>query len=478
MEKKEPQGRKKMNLFLVIMMGIGSIIGAGIFTTTPIAIKIVGNSLVWVFIVAAIYVCLRMLPSLVMSSALPANGGDYMHTSRMLPYPCAIALTLKCIVHGTMNIAVLSLTCGEYVHLLFPGVSQTVAAIACALIFAVIGTFGARISGIAQAVCVGILLLALGVYIFGGIPNISPQNITLAQVMAPTFQLGAVYSCLGLLNSTLMGGNSVIAFAEEVENPGRDIPLAFIIATLGTSVVYAIFAYVSLGVAGADSIYPGPGGSIGDVAATFLSPALLTFFITGGALLAVASTLNGTLMMVGFQDMAAARDHILPDALGKMNKYNAPFGGIWFNTIIAVIAIAIPFMDLEFILAAGTCSTMFLGQLGIFPLFVVKKYYPLSYQHCFMSKIPHWLNLILAIGTTYLSWEFGLSLARALVAEQWIILGVCLIGGYVAIELRALWLKKVKGIDMHAKIREPYAPWVERENALRAQYGAPVIHKK
>lgn len=470
MEKKQ-QGKQKMNMLLVICMGIGSIIGAGIFTTTPIAVSMVGKSLVWVFIVAAIYVCLRMLPSLVMSSALPANGGDYMHTSRMLPYPCAIFLTLKNIVHGTMNIAVLSLTCGQYVNMLFPAIPQTWAAVACALIFATLGTFGARISGIAQTVCVGILLVALAVFIFGGIPNIKPANITLGQVLGNTFQLGTVYACLGLLNSTLMGGNSVIAFAEEVENPGRDIPLAFIIATLGTSVVYAIFAYVAIGVAGTENIHPGPTGSIGDVAASFLSPAWLTFFITGGALLAVATTLNGTMLMIGFQDMASARDYILPAGLGRMNKYNAPYGGIWFTTTISVIAIIIPQLDLPTILAAGTCSTMFLGQLGIFPLFVVKKYYPLSYEHCFMSKIPHWLNLVLAVGTTYLSFEYGIELFRGLNGLQIGILAVALIGGYAVIEARAYWLKKAKGIDMHAKIREPYAPWVEREKELEAQYG-------
>lgn len=470
MEKKQHSG-KKMNMLLVICMGIGSIIGAGIFTTTPIAVAMVGKSLVWVFIVAAIYVCLRMMPSLVMSSALPANGGDYMHTSRMLPYPCAILLTLKNIIHGTMNIAVLSLTCGQYVSMLFPAIPQAWAAVACALIFATLGTFGARINGIAQAVCVGVLLIALAVFIFGGIPNIKPANISLAQVMGNTFQLGTVYACLGLLNSTLMGGNSVIAFAEEVENPGRDIPLAFIIATLGTSVVYAIFAYVSIGVAGVDNIFPSgsTAGSIGEVAASFLSPAWLTFFITGGALLAVATTLNGTMMMIGFQDMASARDHILPAGLGKMNKYNAPYGGIWFTTVIAVIAILIPQLDLPTILAAGTCSTMFLGQLGIFPLFVVKKYYPLSYKHCFMSKIPHWLNLVLAIGTTYLSFEYGIQLFKGLNGLQIGILAVALIGGYAIIELRAAWLKKTKGIDMHAKIREPYGPWVAREEELKAQ---------
>lgn len=467
----KPQSSKKMNMLLVICMGVGSIIGAGIFTTTPIAVMMVGKSLVWVFIVAAIYVCLRMLPSLVMSSALPANGGDYMHTSRMLPYPCAILLTLKNIVHGTMNIAVLSLTCGQYVNMLFPVISPNWAAVICALIFATLGTFGARISGIAQTVCVVVLLVALGVYIFGGIPHIQPANISLEQVLGNTFQLGTVYACLGLLNSTLMGGNSVIAFAEEVENPGRDIPLAFMIATLGTSVVYAIFAYVSIGVAGAENIHPGPTGSIGEAAAMFLSPAWLTFFITGGALLAVATTLNGTMMMIGFQDMASARDYILPAGLGKMNRYHAPYGGIWFTTVIAVVAILIPQLDLPTILAAGTCSTMFLGQLGIFPLFVVKKYYPLSYQHCFMSKIPHWLSLVLAVGTTYLSFEYGMELFKGLNGLQLGILAGFLIGGYAIIEVRAVWLKKTKGIDMHAKIREPYGPWVEREQELEAQYG-------
>lgn len=467
MDKKKTKS-KKMNLLLCIAMGIGSIIGAGIFTTTPVAVSMVGSSLVWVFIVAAIYVCLRMLPSLVMSSALPANGGDYMHTSRMLPAPCGILLTLKVLMHGTMNIAVLSLTCGDYVNLLFPTVSAKVAAVVCAVVFAIIATFGARISGVAQLICVGVLLVALGVYIFGGIPNIRPENITLAQVMAPTVKLGLVWACMGLLNGTLMGGNSVIAFAEEVENPGKVIPLAFIISTLGVSIIYAIFAYVSIGVVGAENIFPGPGGSIGHAAGTFLSPALLTFFITGGALLAVATTLNSSLLMYGHQDAAVARDYILPGVIAKMNRYNAPFGGIWFNTIVAIIAVLSP-LGLAEILAVGTCATMFLGQLGIFPLFVVKKYYPLSYKHCFMHRVPHWLNLILAVGTTYLSFEFGVSLAKRLSGTQWAIMLVFLVGGFLAISLRGVWLKKTKGIDMYAAIRAPYAPWVERENKLREQ---------
>ena len=460
-----PEKRKKVTLLLAVATGIGAIVGAGMFTTTPIAVKIVGPAVVWVFLVTAIYVTLRMIPSLAMVSALPANGGDYMHASRMLPAPAGILLILKILMHGTMNISVLSLTLAQYLQLLFPALNLTVAAIAGVLFFAIVATFGARNSGIVQLIFVIILFVAIGVFIFGGLPFVNPANVSFSQLFAATLKLGMVWSAMGLLNGTLMGGNSVIAFAEEVENPGKIIPLGFLISTLLAAVMYAVFAYVAVGVAGAANIYPGPGGSIGDVAGLFLSPSLLTFFIVGGALVAILT--DSSMLMYSFQCAAAARDRILPQAMTKMNKHRAPYVGIWFYAVIAITAI-LSGLSLERILLVGTCATMFIGQLGIFPLFVVKKYYPLSFKNSFLNKIPYWLSVVFAIATTYLSFEFGVSLAKRLDTGQWIIMVVFIVGGFLAILLRALWLKG-KGVDMFAAIRKPYEPWEERERALRAE---------
>ena len=66
--------KEKMSLFSCIFMGIGSIIGASIFSTTPIAAKIVGgDGVVLGFILASVFVFLKTMPEMVMISALPAN---------------------------------------------------------------------------------------------------------------------------------------------------------------------------------------------------------------------------------------------------------------------------------------------------------------------------------------------------------------------------------------------------------------------
>ena len=77
--------RQKLGLFSCIIMAIGSIIGASIFATTPVAIKIVGgNGVVLGFILAALVVVLRTIPELIMMAALPANGASYMYLTRLV----------------------------------------------------------------------------------------------------------------------------------------------------------------------------------------------------------------------------------------------------------------------------------------------------------------------------------------------------------------------------------------------------------
>ena len=70
-----------MKLMSCILMGVGSIIGASVFASTPIAIKIVGgNGIVIGFICAALFVFLRSIPEMLLVSALPAKWW-FLHVS-------------------------------------------------------------------------------------------------------------------------------------------------------------------------------------------------------------------------------------------------------------------------------------------------------------------------------------------------------------------------------------------------------------
>ena len=78
--------KQKMGLMSCILMGIGSIIGASVFASTPIAIKIVGgHGIVIGFILAALVVFVRSIPEMLLGSSLPATGGSYMYLTRLVP---------------------------------------------------------------------------------------------------------------------------------------------------------------------------------------------------------------------------------------------------------------------------------------------------------------------------------------------------------------------------------------------------------
>lgn len=296
---------KKLSLGTSMMLGMGSIIGAGVFMTTPVAVELVGHGVVWAFILAAILLSLKMLPQVVVSSALPANGANYMHLSRLVHPAFGMVEAFNWVLIGTMNIASMSLAFAYYFKAIFPASSGQVIAIACVLLFSVIATFGARISGFVQNILMVVLLIALAMYIFFGLQNIT--YATVKSVIAPTIKIGGLWAAIGILNNTLMGGNVVMSFADEIKNPGKTIPIAFFGGTFIVAIVYALIAYVTVGVVPWQEVE-----SLAGVAETFLSPALLLFFISGGALLAIVTSINGCMLMYSRAHAAAAKDSLFP----------------------------------------------------------------------------------------------------------------------------------------------------------------------
>jgi len=161
--------RAKMSLFSCILMGIGSIIGASIFATTPIAIKILGgNGIVVGFLLAAVFVFLRTWPEMVAISALPANGASYMHLTRLVHPSLGIFNSISNLVLGPIKIATMALTFSTYFAMLVPAVPPVLVAIAITLIFTVLTLYSIQIAAWVQNVMVAVLLAAIGVYIFGG----------------------------------------------------------------------------------------------------------------------------------------------------------------------------------------------------------------------------------------------------------------------------------------------------------------------
>ena len=195
----------KMTVFSCITMSIGAIIGAGLFSSLPMGIDMVGPKVGWALI-----------------------AGGYVYMSRFIHPSVAFVQSLNSCV-GMLNIAVMSMTFASYFCQLFPNADLDARYVAagCAIIFTIIATFGARFTGNVQNITVGILIVALGVYIFFGIGSV-PHGEVLADYRAPTSDFVTLWGAVAILNYALQGGAVIASFADEAENPGFTITASWV----------------------------------------------------------------------------------------------------------------------------------------------------------------------------------------------------------------------------------------------------------
>lgn len=453
---------KKMSFSMCLFMAIGSIVGAGIFARTPLVIRLVGDGLVWGFLLAAFFVFMKTIPEVILSSALPATGASYMHLTRLMHPSLGAVHAFNQVVLGTMNVAVMSLTFATYFVMLFPSVSPVVIGVAVAIVFTIISTFGVRVSGWVQNIAVVILLIALAIFIFGGLPSVS---ISLADVIAPTVKITRLWAAMGLLHGSLIGANVLMYAADEIENPGRTIPITFVISTLICAVIFALMGFVSIGNIPVTE-WADRSINLATVAGKYLSPNLLVFFIIGGPLLAVSTSINAMILMFSRAHFVAARDGLFPIALSRVNKYGAPANAIYFNTVIGILAM-IAGLNLDDILLIIAVPGLLIMPVIFSSIFMLPKKFPNCYKTSFL-KIPHWINQIIVVASSILAWLLGSSVLSKMNFNTWIAMVTFYAIALIYTIVRWQYLKKCKGIDIFQKMREPYAPWIEREkNAIK-----------
>lgn len=453
--------KQKMKLFSCILMGIGSIIGASVFATTPIAIKIIGgNGVVVGFICAALFVFLRSIPEMLLVSALPANGGSYMYLTRLVHPLMGTWDAFNELVVGVMKIATMALTFSTYFCMLVPSCPDKVAACVCIIIFTIISCFGIKFSSTVQNICVGVLLVALGFYIFGGW---GATTVSLTEVITTTFELGALWAAMGIMHGSLIGANVLYYSAEEIENPGKNVPIAYLVSTLVTAVVYALVAYVTVGVM--PNFYEID--NLATVADKFMGPGMLMFFVAGGALLAVVTSINSAMMMFSRINFAAARDGLFPTAICSVNKHGAPAVSLWVNSVIALVSIIAGF-NLEDVVKITTIPGLLLLPIIFLSIFMLPKKFPNAYKNSYI-KTPHVLNCILTIAGGIMCILLGSYVLFQMETKNWVTMVIFYICAIAYTVIRRNYVQKKEGYDIFQKMREPYQPWYEMEEAAKKQ---------
>lgn len=376
---------RQLGLGDAIVVGLGSMIGAGVFTAFAPAAAAAGSGLLVGLVIAAAIAFANAMSSARLAALYPESGGTYVYATRRLGAPYGYAAGWSFIVGKTASCAAMALTVGAYVA---PRVDRAIA-VAAVVVLAALNYRGIRKSALLTRVIVAVTLLVLAAVIVA----ILQSGQTDTAVLAPfsDTSLHGVLQAAALLFFAFAGYARIATLGEEVRDPARTIPRAIAIALGIVLVVYAVVAVVLLLAVGADTLAGSPSPlrtAVDVVGANALTPVVAI-----GAAAAALGSLLALLLGVSRTTFAMARDGYLPRELAVVHpRYDVPANAdLMISAIVVVVVISV---DLR-------------GAIG-FSSFGVLLYYALANASALtLSKAerrpPRWLSVFGVIGCVVLA---------------------------------------------------------------------------
>lgn len=381
---------RSLGLFDITMIGVGAMIGAGIFVLTGIAAGVAGPALILAFALNGVITVLTAMVYAELGSAIPEAGGGYLWVKEGLPGPNgflsgwmswfahAVAGSLYGVGFGGFVYELIRILFGDgegSIFLANPislpfGFELTEAvlvqksfAILVILLFLYINYRGTSEAGMAGNIVTVLKIIIISIFIISGLFVIfgEPVNFDKFDNFAPEGIIGIV-SAMGLTYIAFEGYEIIVQAGEEVRNPRKNIPRAIFLSLAIVIPIYMLVAFVVIGAVQAPQGIPiyqwlGELKEIGIARAASQFMPFGTFLIMIGGLLSTMSALNATTFSSTRVSYAMGRDKSLPDRFAKVSaKTHTPDVALrWTGLLILFVALALPIEDV-----AASASIMFL----------------------------------------------------------------------------------------------------------------------
>lgn len=329
------ESSKKLSRMDLLNMAVGNIIGVGIMTMTGIAIGFTGRSVNIAFIVAGLITILSAIPQIYIGGTANFLGGQYSQIGILSGKKLAGIYTFINL-SMTFALSMYALSFAEYFLSIIPRVNEKLLCLVVLTALVLMHLVGVKQAARLQNAMCAILAIALAAYIAFGVGHIQPGYFEMPGFLSggiPGFLMASVY-----LSFAAGGATYVVNYSSEAKNPTKDIPFAIILSTVGIVVIYAVMATVAAGVLPLDQV---AGKALSVSAKSFMPGALYTFFVVGGAIFALLTTLNFSIGSLVYPVLRACEDGWLPKGLTARNK---KFGtthwillGIWLVAVVPIL---------------------------------------------------------------------------------------------------------------------------------------------
>lgn len=439
---------RDLGLFDATMIGVGAMIGAGIFVLTGLAAGEAGPASILAFALNGVVTLLTAFSYAELASAIPRAGGGYSFVRMAFPgavgflsgWMLWFAYTVACSLYA-LGFA------GYFWELLQHYIPSTTAAIAGAVgahpailiftllvgaVFIWLNVRGAAVTGKAENVLTVSKVITLVIFIIFGLLVVFGEPQQVSENFTPFLPMGfgGVLVAMGLTFIAFEGYDLIATVAEEIKDPERNIPRATFIS-LGIAVlIYLLVLFVSLA---ALSV---PGESTWEFlgrfketaivhAADAFMPAFGVALIVLGGLLSTMSALNATVMAASRVAFSMGRDRWLPRKVSTIHeKRRTPHIAIVLTGII-LLAMA---LTLPIEAVGSSASLIFLLTFAMVNLSTIvlrrkHPHIPRKYRVPLYPVVPvlgFLLNIFLAV------YQFNFQPIAWYITIGWIVVGLLL----------------------------------------------------
>src|SRR3972149_2802715 len=329
----EPQLKRELGLIRVTMLGIGGTICASSFVIIGYAAGLVGYAIIPVVIICGVRSLLTMLSYAELGTAIPLAGGEY--TWAKVAYGGFIGFLTGWFewLSNMFYAAISAIGFAYVISYIFPEIKIPLAAVIVVFIFALVNLRGAKQTGTAQTVITTIFLIILVIFVLGGW-----SQAQTSQPAPATGQIGliGIFVAISYLFELYLGGEAIAAAQAETKNPGRNIPLAIVLTSVITILVYATVVFVAVGIVPPAILSQQP-SPIAFAAEQAMGPAV-GILVTIGLAIAGLATTNEAIMAQSRVLYAMSRDGYLPKKLCLLDKrFCTPYVAIIVGSIFTAI---------------------------------------------------------------------------------------------------------------------------------------------
>ncbi len=369
------------------MIGMGAMIGAGIFVLTGLAAEISGPAALLVFLLNGIVTAFTGLSYAELASAIPKSGGGYAFVREifddfasfvmgwMLWFAYMIAGALYALGFAPnflelLHVYGLVAPPGQVGAIVVPIVGigipvKFVLAFAAVAVLVALNAASTAASGSAETVFTIIKVAILVVFVAfgffsasgGGEASFTFQNFD------PLFMEDAgpfsILPAMGLTFIAFEGYDLITTVTEEVENPRENIPKAIFVSLGATVVVYLLVVTVAIGTLGASRLAEAGEAGIAEAATAFM-PTGVPVIQNGGSLIvfgAVFSTitaLNAVVIASSRVAFSMGREGQLLPSIGRIHyRFGTPFVAVLLSAVVMLASVVLPTQS------AGNMSSLF-----------------------------------------------------------------------------------------------------------------------